>query len=263
MSRHLAPVPRARRLAGAGLGIATIVVLALLIWAISNPPATAPPEAEAPVTEVTPAETAPADQTTIPAPSTTPPSTATTAGIPTSTSPPPTTIPPLRLLPDGLGATMLGDLHDQAVEAVAAIAGPPEEDSGWIAARSDFGTCPGTVVRMVRWGGLRLFSSDGPTDFGEDSRHFFHYSLSVHDGPADPSATDMQQLTTEAGIGLGSSLLELREAYRTALEVTSTLQFGPVFSVAHDGEGLLSGALTGVDPAAEVTMIAGGFGCGG
>ncbi|HJR93453.1 MAG TPA: hypothetical protein VJ938_13495, partial [Acidimicrobiia bacterium] len=94
---------------------------------------------------------------------------ATTTLPPTTT----TTLAPLVLRPDGLDVADLGDSYEDALATVSARLGDPTEDTGWIDATSDFGICPGTVVRLVRWASLRLLFSDGPTEFGQDEFHFF------------------------------------------------------------------------------------------
>jgi hypothetical protein len=250
MGQHGAPLPPERRLLGGGLATATVLLLVWLIWAISQPvdsPATTG-QAESPTTTAT---SAPTTSTTTTPTTTNPPTTA------PATASPSTTIPPIQLLPDGLGVAGLGDPADQALAAVGEILGPPDEDSGWLSARSEFGTCPGTVVRVVRWSSLRLFFSDGPTDFAEDSRHFFYYSQSP------VTTSEALDLKTPDGIGLGSTVSRLEDVYGRDLTITSTVRFGPVFSVEATGPGLTSGSLTGIGADDTVVLIGGGFGCGG
>ncbi len=251
MGRHASQVSSERRLLGGVLGAGTILLLAWLLWAIAQPQA-APP---------TPLD---AESSAIPTTSQSPPTTATTT--PPTTLPPPTTtpttvtsttVPPIQLLADGLGSVRLGDSYEDALDTMTEILGPPDEDSGWLGARSDFGICPGTVVRVVRWAGLRLFFSDGPTDFGDEARHFFYYSQSP---VAGGEALDLR---TPRGIGLGSSVAELEEVYGRSLTISSTVRFGPIFSVESTAPGLTSGSLTGIGPDDTVSLIGGGFGCGG
>jgi hypothetical protein len=103
---------------------------------------------------------------------------------------------------------------------------------------------------------LRVFFSDGPTDFGEETQHFFYYSQSTVD------TTVLIDLTTGAGIGIGASVSELRDAYGNGLSIESSSPFGVTFTVRMAGPGLLSGTLTESVPEGEVTSVAGGFGCG-
>jgi hypothetical protein len=167
-----------------------------------------------------------------------------------------TTLAPLVLDDDGLGVAQFGDGIDETLAVVGARLGSVTADSGWVAARGTFGVCPGTVVRVVRWDSLRLFFSDGPTDFADEGYHFFYYSQS-------PVETDiLLDLTTAAGIGIDSSVADLRSAYRDRLVIESTIPFGVTFYVEADTPGLLSGILSSSSPDGVVTAISGGFGCG-
>lgn len=219
-----------------------------------SPPATAPTASE-PTDGGTGPSTTDAATTRPPStddgPSTT---TAPTASSTTSTST--TTIPPIVLGPDGLGVTDLGDGYDEAMERLVLSLGLPESDTGWISSISDVGTCPGEIVRIVRWAGLRTFFSDGPTEYGSDERHLFYFSQSRVEAeePAD--------LTTSEGIGLGSTVAELEAGYGTDVAIVTDLQFGPQFMIDPPGPNFMSGTLTGTSDDDVVTSIAGGFGCG-
>lgn len=201
------------------------------------------------------------------APTTTTPSSTTD---PPTTIPPPTTVPETTIAPetttpalarliledDGLSVVDFGDGVEETVAAVQARLGPATSDSGWVAARGDYGVCPGTAVRVIRWESLRLFFTDGPTDFGEEARHFFYYSQS----PAGAEA--VIDLTTSAAIGIDSTVDELRRAYGDRLVIESSIPFGVTFYIDANTPGLLSGILTDSSPDGVVTAISGGFGCG-
>lgn len=214
----------------------------------------------------TAAETAAQPTTSVPAPSVTTEQTITintitaaTDGTSAPTTNPPTTtttLSPLVMGPGGLGAIDLGAGFDEAIEAVTARLGPASEDTGWISASSDFGTCPGTVVRMARWSSLRLLFSDGPTEFGDDVYHFFYFSQSTVD------TEEVLDLETAEGVGLDSTVAELKTAYGSDLTIESTLRFGVSFFVQPIGPGLLSGTLTDSTDEGTVTALGGGFGCG-
>lgn len=248
MGRHEAPVPAERRLVGGALGVTTIVLLLWLVWAISQPAgdavttSTLAASTSVPTTELS--------TTMAPPPTTAPPD---TSPVTTATT---TTVPLLHLSPDGVGIARFGDSPDEALEAVTGLLGPADEDSGWIPSISDFGICPGTEVRVVRWAGLRFFFSDGPTNFADDTRHFFYYSQSP---VADTDALDLR---TPDGIGLGSTVAQLRAAYGGDVAISSTVRFGPVFSLEGSEPGLISGSLSGIGDNDVVTLVGGGFGCG-
>lgn len=212
--------------------------------ATSSP--TSPPSTSAPTTTTPPSTTiAP---TTVPETTTTPETT-----TPETTTP---TLARLILEDDGLSVVGFGDGVEETVAAVQARLGPATSDSGWVAARGDYGVCPGTAVRVIRWESLRLFFTDGPTDFGEEARHFFYYSQS----PAGAEA--VIDLTTSAAIGIDSTVDELRRAYGNRLVIESSIPFGVTFYIDANTPGLLSGILTASSSDGLVTAISGGFGCG-
>ncbi len=157
----------------------------------------------------------------------------------------------------GLEAARLGDPYDDTVAAVTERLGKPNHDTGWI--RSDsaqVGTCPGTVVRVVQWHSLRLYFGDGPTEFGEDTRHFFYYNQSIVD-------TDQQiDVATDDGIRLGSTVRDLRRVYADSLTIDDSVGFGITFVVDTGGPSVLAGTLTSASPQGQVTSIGGGYGCG-
>lgn len=246
------------------LGSATSLLLAAAIGALlvgTEPDAVvdaaAPSTAEAPPDTTPPSSTSsPPTSATLP-PTTIPPATPPTTTPTTTTTTTTTTLPGLELAEDGLGLVDLGAGFDEALGVVSAELGPPSSDTGWIRAHSDLGTCPGTVVRVVRWESLRLYFSDGPTEFGEEVRHLFYYSQSI-------AETDtVVDLSTPEGITIGSTVADLAAAYGDRLRIESSFVFGVGFSVDPLGEaGLLSGTVTHSQPDGEVTSIAGGFGCG-
>jgi hypothetical protein len=275
MTRHRASLPEGRRLGSILLGSATVLALIGALWALgsgsgdgqpapailttstseairastslaalTSPTTVAPQTTAAPETTLAP-ETS---QTTAPATTELPATT-----IPSTTT---TTLVPLVLEPDGLDVVDFGAGVEDTVAAVIARLGNATADSGWVASRGQFGTCPGTVVRVIRWQSLRLFFGDGPTDFGEDIRHFFYYNQST------VSTDEVVDLATAEDIALGSTVEELETAYGDDLLIESTIPFGVTFTVESTGPGLLSGILTASSPDGLVTAIAGGFGCG-
>lgn len=262
MGRHEAELTIRQRALGWSLGVGTITILGLALWSLAHDPASAPDvgvfgAAARPGTFALPETTLASTTTTVPTTTTEAPqtsSTSVTSTIPATTT---TTLAPLRLAANGLDAVDLGGAYEETVEAVQARLGAANEDSGWIRASSEFGICPGTVVRMVRWSSLRLLFSDGPTEFGEDTRHFFYYSQST------VGTDEVLDLRTADGIGLGSEVTALKNAFGDDLTIESTIRFGVGFFVDSPGLGLLSGTLSDSADTGTVTSIGGGFGCGG
>ena len=142
---------------------------------------------------------------------------------------------------DGLDVAEFGDDPEEAIDALTGALGNPDEDTGWVGSSdSQFGTCPGTVVRGVRWQTLWALFTDGETDWEDDDPHFFAYQLASF---FDPSA-DMG-LVTEEGIGLGSSRTELENAYGNRVIIGfDQAADGWTFQIDDPPEAIL-GSLTG------------------
>lgn len=215
---------------------------------------------------VAPAPTAPASVTDSPPEEVTtssePPEVSTSEPVETSTSQaePTTSAPapevrPLVLRPDGLGLVVLGGEAESSITQLTNQLGVPNEDSGWVASStSPFGLCPGAQVRGVSWGPLRVMFTD-PGDGAPATSFSYLYAA-----PADAAASSSPAagLTTDTGIGLGSSVAEVRAAYPELLLFED--EYGPVFATS--AEGGLSGTLTDVSDAGLVTSIIGGQYCG-
>ncbi len=244
----------------AGLGGAVAIVLVL--WAVvslgggggGTDGTTAPTTTLVAAPTTVPPETSEAPEET----TTSTASTSTTSTTTTTTTT--TTVPagPLLLGPEGVGEVLFGIGADEAIAALTALLGPPDDDSGWVDSFSQFGTCPGTVVRGLQWGRLQVLFSDGPTEWGPEGwRHFFAYVASEFLGP-----NDTPDMATAAGISLGSSVAELQEAYGGVLDLVDDPIYGALYSVDELPGHPQWGFLSGLGPADRVVSIHGGIGCG-
>ena len=200
--------------------------------------------------------TAAATTTTTTTTTTLSPATTSTAPTTTSTTVPAittTTIKKVRGLP--LSAAGLGDVLFDAdaggvVEYVDSVLGIPTTDSGWVDPTTNGSGCPGTAIRFVDWNDLSLFFTDDTTGV----RHFAAYTY----GPAFASTISPYGLATNAGIGVGSTVAELRAAY-PAVNILPEDEFsGPTFEI----EIGLRGVLTGTADTDVILSFIGGFGCG-
>lgn len=218
-------------------------------------PSTEPPETTAEETvpsteppETTDAPTTTAARTTTEAPMTTrAPARTTTTRAPA----PSTTTDPAELVLDGsgLGVATFGQTADEVVAALSAVIGPPTEDTGWVDPAT-ISTCDSTELRRVSWGSLATFHGD---DGEAGSRRFFTYSY----GDVTDLAAEPVGLLTTNGIGLGSSVADLRAAYQ-AVQVLPGEEglIQPSFYVDDTFGGLLSGDTDGD----VVTVVSGGSG---
>lgn len=182
--------------------------------------------------------------------------TTTTVAATTSTTAPAittTTIAKVKGLPlsaSGLGDALFDADADGVVDYVNSILGIPTTDSGWVDATANGVGCPGTVIRFVDWNDLTLFFTDDVTAI----RHFAAYTY----GPAFSANIAPYGLATDAGIGVGSTVAELRAAY-PAVNIAPEDEFsGPSFEI----ESGLRGVLTGTADTDVILSFVGGFGCG-
>jgi len=195
---------------------------------------------------------APTTSATSPATTSTPTvATATTVAAVTSTTVPPGAA--LVLRDNGLGDAAFGADPERVVATVTGVIGPPTRDSGWMDPLS-LGSCPGTEVRTVTWGDLVLFFSD-ESRVVTGRRHFFAYTY----GPAPAGSTVAPAgLQTDAGIGIGSTVTELRAAYPNVVVTPAD----PVAPAGFQASPALTGLLTSDQETATVTEVSGGLGCG-
>ena len=201
--------------------------------------------------------------TTTSAPASTVAETTTTAAPTTTVAPttvattPPTTVAPgasLKLGPSSLGSAEFGTDPEAVITYVASLLGPPTADSGWTdAITGGFGVCPGNEVRGVAWNDLVLLFSDN-TDVASGRRHFFSYTL----GPAFEADVNPFGLTTDAGIGIGSTVAALRGTYPAAL-ISPADDIGSASFLIFAG---LTGALSSDADDGQITVVRGGTGCG-
>ena len=164
-----------------------------------------------------------------------------------------TTIAKVKGLPlsaAGLGDALFDADADGVVDYVNSILGIPITDSGWVDATANGIGCPGTEIRFVDWNDLSLFFTDDVTAV----RHFAAYTY----GQAFASTISPYGLATDAGIGVGSTVAELRAAYPAAVILPEDEFSGPSFEI----EPGLRGVLAGIADTDMILSFVGGFGCG-
>jgi hypothetical protein len=235
------------------LGATTTVLLATTVGAATTTPSSQPAAVTSSVLTSAPPTTSPA--TTSPPP-TTSPVTVAPASLPVSLPASSSSVidrAALVLRDNSLGDAVFGADPDVVVATVSAVIGAPTLDSGWMDPLS-LGSCPGTVVRTVTWGQLVLF-------FGDESRvvtgrrHFFAYAY----GPASGGAAiDPGGLQTDAGIGIGSTITQLRAAYPNVVVTPAD----PTSPASFQASPALTGLLSSDQATGTVTEVSGGFGCG-
>lgn len=152
----------------------------------------------------------------------------------------------------GLGDVRFGVDPQGVVTYISKRLGEPDEDSGYVDSYSEFGSCPGTRVRGVRWGDLLLLFGDEST-VADGRLHFFSWKY----GPRSGASAVPPGLTTESGVTLGTTVDALRRAH-SGVQIFSDELFGAGFEI----ERTLSGALSSTGPSGIVTVLYGGITCG-
>lgn len=184
------------------------------------------------------------------APSTSSSSTSSTSS--TTSSSTVASVDDLKLWSGGIGDVRFGVDPEGVVTYLKKRLGEPTEDSGYIDAYSEFGSCPGSRVRGVRWGDLLLLFGDESTVV--DGRlHFFSWKY----GPMSGTALVPPNLKTEVGVTIGSTVSDLRRLH-PSVEIFSDEIFGAGFEI----ERTLSGTLSSTESSGRVTVLYGGITCG-
>ena len=192
--------------------------------------------------------------TTLPATTTMAPVSTTTSTTSTTTTTTTTIVEGAELIlrSNGLGSARFGVDPDGVIAFVTSVLGSPDSDTGYVDSFSQFGTCPGSEVRGVRWGDLTLLFGDD-SDFGSGRRHFYQWQF----GPQTSSPLRPNGPLTDGLIGLGSTVAEIRRVY-PEVEIFADEVYGPGFEL----EPLLWGTLTDDADSGRVIALVGGTPCG-
>jgi hypothetical protein len=159
------------------------------------------------------------------------------------------------LAADGVGVAAFGDEPDAAVAAVTAILGEPTQDSGWVEPFT-ISACPGTEYRRVSWGAFSLQFSDQSSK-ADGRRHLFGYEY----GEVGRTDATPAGIVTAEGIGVGSTVAELKSAYPGVSVVAGEEGLSSSsFEVSENG---LAGLLTDATDQGIVILVVGGDFCGG
>ena len=171
----------------------------------------------------------------------------------------------VRLTGDGIDTpakvTTFGEAFDEVQPALVAALGEPTKDTGVVSSFSEYGTCPGSRLRVLEFGGgaLRVLFGDviGP------GITMYQWAL-VEQSPDVPQASALVGDVTTYEFGVGDTVAELRAGVQggAELEVSPGDEvFGPSFRLTDQSSGFF-GLLTGTADTDTVTQVQGGEGCG-
>ena len=192
--------------------------------------------------------------------------------LPSPTSPPsdsaPTAPSPGRVVLTGDGLEVdgrplpFGTSYDEALGPLTTALGPASLDTGETSPFGAYGTCPGTVLRALEYGGgaaVLLFGDvDGP------GQRFYAWNLPDQGAPDQaPRARALVGDAATLDLGIGTTVARLRAgSAEGTLEVFEGDEiFGPGMRLS-DQSGGLYGSLTDTSDAGSVTFVTGGSGCG-
>ncbi|MCW2679846.1 MAG: hypothetical protein JWM62_1247, partial [Frankiales bacterium] len=179
-------------------------------------------------------------------------------------SPTPTTAA-VRLTGDGIDlpekVATFGEAFEQVQPALVAALGEPSKDTGVVSSFSEYGTCPGSTLRVLEFGGgaLRVLFGDaiGP------GITMYQWSLAKQSADV-PQASALVGDVTTYEFGVGDTLAELRAGVQGGAELTvnpGDEMFGPSFRLSDQSSGFF-GYLSGTGETDTVTEVQAGEGCG-
>ena len=181
-------------------------------------------------------------------------SSTTPTSLPTSTEPSTTTVPlrkeQIVLSANGLGGELLFYEVNAArtINLLRQALGEPEKNQP-LPAQS---TCGAT--RRLQWGSLQVLVNEVTSQSNAGRPGFAGWFLGA------PSPT-IHDLKTEKGIGIGSTVADLKAAYGTESVVIARGESGPGFSVTLP-TGIILGQLDLLTDAGKITNIQAGNYCG-
>jgi hypothetical protein len=152
---------------------------------------------------------------------------------------------------DGLGAVSFGANADGVITFVTSFLGEPSADTGWVDPFT-IGACGGTQLRLVTWDDLQLEFGD-VSNIAEGRPHFYAYYY----GKESQSTASPAGLETGKGIGVGSSVAQLLQAYPQVLLRSGNEFMNDSFFVNDS----LTGRLSGLADPDLVEMVIGGIPC--
>lgn len=206
--------------------------------ALQTPPTTLSPTGT-PTTTVAPATTT----TTAPEPATT--TTTVEPGLPAGD---PIALDELRLGAIELGPLPFGSAITDVLPRLVGTFGQP---TAYGVAGEEWGLCGGDSGRVITFGGLHIVTVD--TDAGETFAGFV----------LERAGTASDQLLTFSSVGLGATLAQLNDTYRSFDVTIGDQDTAWIVSSFNDGHTLLWGNAKGTGPDAVVDRISSPRACDG
>ena len=201
-----------------------------------------------------------------------PTATRTTAPAPAPAAAPPTAAAAspaaarARLTGDGVAlpgrVLPFGTTFEQAQPALESALGPPSTDTGVVESFGLYGTCPGTQLRALEYGGGALQLLFGDVDGG--TLTLYQWALTGEGASSRvPRASALIGNAATFEFGVGTTVAALQEgAAPASLEVSPGDEVFPASFRLQDQSSGFFGYLTGPGPSDTATFVQGGQGCG-
>jgi hypothetical protein len=188
----------------------------------------------------------------------------TTAGPSPRPSPATPEVRGVRLTGDGIdtpdAVTTFGQAFEEVQPALVAALGRPTKDTGVVSSFSEYGTCPGSKLRVLEFGkALRVLFGDviGP------GITMYQWSLTEQSGDGARASALVGDVTTYE-FGVGDTVAELRAGIQGGAELKvnpGDEVLAPSFRLTDQSSGFF-GFLTGTADTDTVTEVQAGEGCG-
>jgi hypothetical protein len=234
-------------------GLAAILLAAVLSGCSGSSTAPTPSPTAAPTPSPSPSPSASPSPSSSPTPSPTP--------SPTSRA-----LAYARLTGDGIdlptGVVVFGTTFEKAGPALRQSLGRPTRDTGVGSSFSAYGTCPGTKLRTLEYGGGALVILFGNVKGA--ALTMYQWSLQPKGNPKQvPQASAFVGDVTTYEFGIGTTLGQLKAHVATdTLKVTpGNGSQAPSFTL-HDQSSGFSGQLSGTTNSDETTYVLAGQPCG-
>ena len=209
-----------------------------------------------------PTTTAAQAGSTVPTPTSTPPA----PGSAAPDAAPPATTERTRLTGDGVAlpgqVLAFGTPFDEARPALEAALGAPSADTGVTDSFGPYGTCPGTELRALEYGGGALQLLFGDVDGG--ALTLYQWALTGDGSPSSvPRASALVGDAATFEFGVGTTVAQLQdEAAPATVELSPGDEAFPASFRLQDQSSGFFGYLTGTAPSDTATFVQGGQGCG-
>ena len=148
-------------------------------------------------------------------------------------------------------ALAFGEESEVVLNALTAALGNADHDTGW---RKD-DTCEGSSTRRVTWGDLELVFTKGANGLEPDTLTFQQWHIRAY-------STLTAKMVTPEGIGVGSTVGELKHAYpETKVTRARSSDEAGIYLTRPEGGPFIQGFTKDTDDKSAITSMWAGLAC--